>query len=138
VLVQFGQVFISEPWLVDIASHRYQTVSFPKSDFGDSLVRAVAYSPNGRQLADAVVYPAVYAVRDIEMTEISVRDGESGERRAIAQIPGGTYVVDHSLKWSPDGRKLMWIVNIVSNATPSPTNFANDLVLRPPLPELRD
>lgn len=124
-VVILPETFPQEAWIMDISSQKHTILDLPRSDFGDSLVRAVAYSPDGRQLADAVVYPAVYAVRDIEMTEIGVRDGESGERRTIAQIPGGTYVVDHSLRWSPDGRKLIWIVNVVTDTTPSPTNFAN-------------
>ncbi len=125
VLVQFGQFFTSDPWLVDVESDRYQTVKFPQSDFGDSLLRAAAYSPDGSFLADAVVYPAVYGVRDIEMTEIGVRKGEDGERRIIAQIPGGTYVVEHSLQWSPDGEQIIWIVCVVDDTTPSPSNLTN-------------
>jgi hypothetical protein len=77
--------------LVDLVSLKYQIVNFPKSDSGSSLVRAVAYSPDGKQLADAVVYPAVYSVRDIEMTEIGVRNDEqsipNGRSRQLLAAP---------------------------------------------------
>lgn len=96
--------------LLDLATTISETIDFPKDEYG-SYLQAAAYSPDGKYLADAVIYPAVYAVREIEMTEIGLRNVENGERKSIAQISGGMQVIDHSLKWSPDGQKIIWIVN---------------------------
>jgi len=128
VLVQFDQLFTSDPWLVDVESDRYQPIKFPQSDFGDSLLRAAAYSPDGNYLADAVVYPAAYGVRDIEMTEIGLRKGEDSERSIVTQIPGGTHVAEHSLQWSPDGGDIIWIANVIGDTAPSPSNLANSQI----------
>jgi hypothetical protein len=119
ILVSSYQGFL----LVSLASHTYEVVDFPKAEYGP-YVRAAAYSPDGKQLADALVYPAVYSVRDIEMTEIGLRNSESGERKIIIQIPGGMQVIDHSLRWSPDGHRLIWIV-VVANRKSSSVGLAN-------------
>jgi WD40 repeat protein len=101
--------------LLDLVSHEYETIDFPKEEFSDSLpTKAVAYSPDGKLFADAVTYPPVYQVRNVEMTEIGVRD-KDGKRKVVVQIPGGTHVVEHSLKWSPDGHRLIWIADVVSS-----------------------
>lgn len=110
----------TEIWLVDVLSQSYERGNFPSLNSGDSLLQAVAYSPNNRQLADAVVYPRSYAVRDIEMAEIGLRDGERGERKIVAQIPAGFNVVAHSLQWSSNDRKLIWVANVESPANPTP------------------
>jgi sugar lactone lactonase YvrE len=100
--------------LVDLATQTYNTVEFPKEEYAPH-VSAVAYSPDGKLLADALIYPAVYSVRENEVTEIGLRNGASGQRKSVIQIPGGTQVIEHSLKWSPDGRSLIWI-GVAANA----------------------
>ena len=65
-----------------------------------------------------MVYPAVYKVRNIKVTEIGVRDG-SGTRKPIVQISGGINVTEHSLTWSADGQRLAWVVNVVPDGTTS-------------------
>jgi len=101
--------------LSNLASTSYTALDYyPRPEFERTQICALAYSPNGMHLADAVVYPAVHGVRNVEMAEIGLRThGE--ERRTLVQIPGGTYVLDHSLQWSPDSQRFIWIVNVVPN-----------------------
>ena len=92
--------------LVDLVSQTYKTIEFPQEKYGP-YVRAIAYSPDGNQIADVLEYPAVFGGREIEMTEIGLRNGENGHRESIIQIPG-QQTLDHSLQWSADGQKLIW------------------------------
>jgi Tol biopolymer transport system component len=82
-------------------------------------VSQIVYSPDGRQLADAVVYPPIYQVREGCMVEIGLG---SGGRESIVQIPG-SYVARDSLKWSPDGQRLVWVVTVI----PDEANFPERL-----------
>ena len=99
--------------LNNLVSHRYETLDYySQPEFEYAQVCALAYSPRDTRLADGIVYPAVYEVRDVEIAEVGlISPGD--EREPIVRIPGGTYVLDHSLKWSPDGQRLIWIVNVV-------------------------
>ena len=99
--------------LVDLVSREYEILDYySQPEFEYARVSAMAYAPDGTQMADAVIYPAVYGVRDAEVTEIGIRDGD-GSRRPIVTIPGGINVLEHSLRWSPDGRRLIWVADVV-------------------------
>ena len=52
-------------------------------------------------------------IRELDVVEIGLV-GPDGIREPIVQIPGGTSVLAHSLKWSPDGQRLMWIASVGS------------------------
>ncbi|GAB1360566.1 hypothetical protein MASR1M31_23840 [Porphyromonadaceae bacterium] len=73
-----------------------------------ATLRAIAYSHEGTSVASAFVYPAITGVRKNELAEVRLI---ASERHIIAEIDGGVSFVDYSLKWSPDGSKLIWIVN---------------------------
>jgi dipeptidyl aminopeptidase/acylaminoacyl peptidase len=107
-------VFPLEVWTLNVASQDHRLVDFPKSDFGDSLVRAVADSPDGSQIADAVVYPATVS-NPTEKVEIGVRTGEQGIRQPLACLSGGNMIAEHSLRWSPDGHNLIFVTDVLEN-----------------------
>jgi Tol biopolymer transport system component len=98
--------------LIDLASREYEVLDY-FSQSEHAQISEVAYSPNGRQLADAVVYPPIYEIKESWLAEVGLREDETGERRSIVQIAGGTYFADHSLVWSPDGQRLIWIAQTV-------------------------
>ncbi len=97
--------------LIDLISQEYKVIDFPRSEFGHSYVRAAAYSPDGTQLADAVVYPATVS-NPSEEIEIGIRAGEQGTRRSLLRLPSGDMVAEHSLRWSPDGRTLIFVADV--------------------------
>jgi WD40 repeat protein len=105
------ETFPQEVWLMDIFSQEHRTLELPISDFGYSLVRAVAYSPDGKQFADAVVYPATISRPDEEI-EIGVRVGEHGTRMSVLRVSGGGMIAEHSLRWSSDGRTLIFVADV--------------------------
>lgn len=112
--------------LLDLASTVSTTVDFPREQYGPYL-NAAAYSLDGAYLADAVVYPATLGVRDREIAEIGLREGERGERASLIQIPGGVLVGPNTLMWSPLGNKLSWVVNIVPSGTLNIANMQTQL-----------
>jgi WD40 repeat protein len=99
---------------VDLAAQTTTAVGYYDGpEFDHAQLGALAYSPSVDLLADAVIYPATYGVREVDVVEIGLV-GPDGVREPIAQIPGGTSVLAHSLKWSPDGQRLMWIASVGS------------------------
>ncbi len=101
-----------EGWLlVDVVSQSYETMDF-QSESGDWLpVRALAYSPDGKQLADALVYAPTVS-RPIGEIEIGIRLGERGARTSLFRLTGGSMIAEHSLRWSPDGRTLIFVADV--------------------------
>lgn len=112
-VVILPETFPQEVWLMDIFSQEHRVLELPTSDFGYSLVRTVAYSPDGKQLADAVVYPATISRPDEEI-EIGVRVGEQGTRMSVFGVSGGGMIAEHGLRWSPDGRTLIFVADVHS------------------------
>lgn len=98
--------------LIDLASREYEVLDY-FSQSEHAQISEVAYSPSSRQLADAVIYPPIYEVKESWSAEVGLREDETGERRSVVQIAGGTYFANHSLVWSPDGQRLIWIVQTV-------------------------
>jgi WD40 repeat protein len=101
-----------EGWLlVDVVSQSYETMDF-QSESGDWLpVRALAYSPDGKQLADAIVYPPTVSKPGWEV-EVGMRVGERGMRIPLLRVLGGSIIAEHSLRWSPDGRTLIFVADV--------------------------
>jgi len=100
--------------LLNLVSGEYRTVDFPR-DESHPQISAAAYSPDGSQLADAVVYPPVYQVRDDWIVEIGLRVGEDGDRHPLLRLPGGDWIAGHNLRWSPDGQKLIFAADVAQN-----------------------
>ncbi len=116
----------TELLLVNLDLGKYEAADLlPKSGFDSPYINGVSYSPDGVYVADAVIYPATYQVRNVEVSEIGLRDTRSGERKPIVQIPGGINITEHSLRWSPDGRRFAWIVNAVSDGTTTTLKLAD-------------
>ncbi len=110
-VVVLPETFPQEVWIIDIVSQEHWSLDAPTSEFGDSLVRAAAYSPDGSQLADAVVYPPTVSKPGSEV-EIGVRVGEQGTRAPLLRVFGGGMIAEHSLCWSPDGRILIFVADV--------------------------
>jgi hypothetical protein len=97
---------------VDPASRTHTAIDYYDGpEFEGAQVAALAYSPSVDLLADAVVYPATYGVREVDVVEIGLVRPD-GVREPIVQILGGMSVLGHSLKWSPDGQNLIWIARV--------------------------
>lgn len=100
-----------EGWLlVDVVSQSYETIDF-RSERGDWLpVRALAYSPDGKQLADALVYAPTVSkpIGEIEVGIWLERDS----RTSLFRLTGGSMIAEHSLRWSPDGRTLILVADV--------------------------
>ncbi len=47
-----------------------------------------------------------------EEIEIGVRVGEQGARTPLLHMPGGGMTAEHSLRWSPDGRTLIFVADV--------------------------
>jgi len=81
---------------------------------------AIAYSPDGKMRADAIVYPAFFGIRDFDLVEIGLWDSESNQREPLAQVQGGNsggnYVVKDSLRWSPDSKRIAWVAHLPGNS----------------------
>jgi hypothetical protein len=97
---------------VDLASQVATAIDYYDGpEFDHAQLGALAYSPSVDLLADAVIYPATYGVSEVDVVEIGLV-GPDGVRESIVQVPGGTSVLAHSLRWSPDGQRLLWITTV--------------------------
>lgn len=93
--------------IVDLDAAKAETLvirNFIEDD--NATIRALAYSPDGKKLANAVVYPAT---KDIRKTELAIVGLVGEERQVVAEIDGGGDILYSSMKWSPDGNYLIWI-----------------------------
>lgn len=100
--------------LSDLISEKYEELNYYLSpEFEHAQVHEIAYSPDGRWLADVVVYSPVYEVRANWMVEIGLREDEGQERKPILQMPAlAVNVTNASLRWSPREHKFIWIMYI--------------------------
>jgi hypothetical protein len=97
---------------VDLIRGGYE--AFPLVNFStdEIYLNAIAISPDNQNIADAVIYPATKNIRNREVAEIGLRKDINGEREILFKLEGGIYFFEHSLSWSPDGSKLIWIVRV--------------------------
>ncbi len=106
-----------EVQFLDIFSQSSESVEFPKEQYGPYL-HAAAFSPNGSKLADALMYPRIHQTRAEGWVEIGLREGVRDKRQVLTKIPTGFNITPHSLQWSQDGHKLIWIALV--EAPPNP------------------
>ncbi len=118
-VVILPETFPQEAWEMDIASQRHTILDLPKSEFGYTLARAIAYSPDGTTLADASLYGQTVSKSTSEV-EIGLQASELGARSSLAWLSGDR-VVEHSLAWSPDGQRLAFVV-VVGTYDAEPSN----------------
>jgi len=104
-------MFPPEVWTMNVISQKHEPIEFPRSEVGTPLVRAAAYSPDDVYLADAVIYPATMSNPKDEL-EVGIRTGEQGKRVSLLRIPGGVMIPEHGLRWSPDSRWLIIVVDV--------------------------
>ena len=102
------ETFPQEVWITDITSQRHTAFDVPTSEFGYTLVRAVAYSPDGTIVADASLHGRT-ASKSTSEVEIGIQASELGTRSSLAWL-SGDQVIEHSLAWSPDGQRLAIVV----------------------------
>jgi dipeptidyl aminopeptidase/acylaminoacyl peptidase len=86
----------------------------------NAFLRGMAYSPDGNHLASAIKYTSSI---DDKKTEIATVTLENDTKRTLVNLLNGVSFVDHSLKWSPDGKKLLWIAQIVNDEGISETKL---------------
>jgi dipeptidyl aminopeptidase/acylaminoacyl peptidase len=94
---------------VNIETAQTEPVSFSDLVAEDDQIRAMAYSPDGKNKAVAVVKAAKANVRKNWLATVNL---EGNEKRTLADINGGVSFVDDGLQWSPDGKNLIWIVEV--------------------------
>jgi WD40 repeat protein len=99
-----------EGWLLaDAISRRYELFTLFDAAGVPLPVRAVAYSPDGRSLAEASLYPPTVAE---PTAAIEVGLWRDGQRASLLRLVGGSMVAEHSLRWSPDGDTLALIADV--------------------------
>ena len=107
-------VSAAEGWLlIDIVSQTYEVVDF-RTNRGDQLpVRALAYSPDGKQVAYALIYAPTESNPSGEI-EVGVQPAGNGKgvRTSLLRLTGGSMVAEHSLQWSPNGRTLILVAGV--------------------------
>jgi WD40 repeat protein len=111
--------------LIASSNHGYQKIDlltgyseyFPALNFTQENIylNAITVSHDDKLIADAVIYPATLGIREIEIAEIGLRNEIDGKREVLWRAEGGIYIVENSLKWSPDGKNLIWIVVVTSD-----------------------
>ncbi|MBI4926990.1 MAG: hypothetical protein HY835_04440 [Anaerolineae bacterium] len=70
----------------------------------------MAFSPDGNLIAGALSYHPYSGKNNPWMNEISIwRTGDPSSREILCRVENGKDTELHTLKWSPDGQKLLWV-----------------------------
>jgi len=112
-----GQVFTwsasghRQVCLLDMETQQCRVFQFPMSEYGYSLLRALATSPDGLTLADLCIYGPTVSHPGSEVT-VSIQPSTGGDRLPVAtlSIPEGADAPGNHLTWSPNGRSLAFIL----------------------------
>ena len=117
----------SMPWEVgevNIVSGEYVPIEFPKNNGALPVVDAIAFSPDGKFMADAVEY---HRGKDY-LLSIGIWDTGRQERKTIQEITPGNEVSARKLTWSTDGQFLLWTsYSRVTNDDPSSYLFQSEM-----------
>lgn len=99
--------------IVDAKTGENQKISVEDNDGVPAEIGDISYSIDGDFIADGVSYQPWYGKNNPWITEVGIRSTRDlSSRRVICTIENGKSIFPHSLKWSPDGHKLMWIGGI--------------------------
>lgn len=70
----------------------------------------MAFSPDGNLIASALSYHPYSGKNSPWMNEISIwKTGNQSSREILCRVENGKDIELHTLKWSPDGQKLLWV-----------------------------
>lgn len=70
----------------------------------------MAFSPDGNLIAGALSYHPYSGKNNPWMNEISIwKTGDPSSREILCRVENGKDTELHTLKWSPDGQKLLWV-----------------------------
>ncbi|MBI5564584.1 MAG: PD40 domain-containing protein [Chloroflexi bacterium] len=96
--------------LFNPASQEYVSVNFrfPELEPRYYHVDAVAYSPDGSLLADAITYFPTVSKSTSEV-EIGLSKIAQNTRTVVTRLPGDQ-AIPHSVAWSPDGQNLVVVL----------------------------
>lgn len=95
--------------VINLSDASESPFEYPVAVNDATRLAAVAYSPDGKQLADVILQPSSFTF------ELALRPAASNNltgRTIVKQIANVADVVERSLQWSPDGKKLAWIMNV--------------------------
>jgi Tol biopolymer transport system component len=95
--------------LVNLATKAEKVIDYPQTANGLSRMVAVAFSPTEPRFADAVLNAETLTL------ELALRPATTTDmvgRRVIKQFTNVAELVERSLVWSPDGKKLAWVMNV--------------------------
>lgn len=95
--------------VINLSDASESPFKYPLAANDSTRLAAVAYSPDGKQLADVILQPSSFTF------ELALRPAASNNltgRTVVKQITNVVDVVERSLQWSPDGKKLAWIMNV--------------------------
>lgn len=104
---------------INLDTEEAKTVLLSEIEDNASL-RGMAYSPDGNHLASAIIYTSSIGDKKTEIATVTL---ENDTKRTLINLPNGVSFVDHSLKWSPDGSKLLWIAQIMNDEGISETKL---------------
>lgn len=94
---------------INIVSGKQKIIEFPKNDSSIPAVYAIAFSPDGKNMADALIYPPNRLEKTEYLLSIGIWNTFTQEREVIQEIPLAHSVVLNSLIWTPNGHFLSWI-----------------------------
>lgn len=90
-------------------------------------INDMEFSPDGSTIADVVSYQPWSDKNNPYAVEIGIwENGDASSRKVLCRVENGTGAQQDSLKWSPDGKKLLWAGGL---ASPDQDEFVNWLWL---------
>lgn len=113
-LAAFGsEIPVKNVQLVNVETANVEDTSLLTSaEVGDGDLGAVAYSPDGNNLALVIVQPPTVGVREIWTALVCLQGCNT---KKLAEIKGGASIIENGLQWSPNGKQLVWAVVVMDD-----------------------
>jgi Tol biopolymer transport system component len=93
---------------VDLASGKYTPLEFAKNRGDLPVVEAIAFSPDGKYMADALIYPPNAQEGKDYLLNIGIENIKGQERKTVYEIHSPNEISVSTLVWSSDGQSLYW------------------------------